>query len=50
MTKYIIMLIPAFLYGCAQTPKEEERNLLHEKENFARKSITIKDYKEQDEC
>ncbi len=51
MKKYMIMLIPMFLYGCAQTPKEEvEQNLLYEEDKFARKDITIEEILKQDEC
>jgi len=50
MTKYMIMLIPMFLYGCAQTPKEVEQNLLYEEDKFARKDITIEEILKQDEC
>jgi len=50
MKKYILILIPIFLYGCAQTPKEVEQNLLYKQDKFARKSTTVKDYKDQDEC
>ncbi len=40
-----------FLYGCAQTPKEEvEQNLLYEEDKFARKDITIEEILKQDEC
>jgi len=50
MSKYIIILIPLFLYGCAQTSKEVEQNLLYEEDKFARKSITVKDYKDEQDC
>ena len=47
----MLILIPIFLYGCAQTPKEEvEQNLLYEEDKFARKSITIKDYIIKEDC
>lgn len=51
MKKYMLILIPIFLYGCAQTPKEEvEQNLLYEEQYLARKDITIKEIFKKDEC
>ena len=51
MKKYIITLIVLFV-GCASDKQAEEYDLLHREElkNMAYKSVTIKDYKCEEEC
>ena len=48
---FVIGLIIFLLFGCASNKKEEYYDLLHRGEpNIAYKSITIKDYKCEEEC
>jgi hypothetical protein len=57
MKKLIIIAIIPMFFGCSGVPKNNENienhkfeDLLFKYERFARKSVTIDDYKDNDEC
>ena len=46
-----MVIVALLLFGCASNKQDEQYDLLHRDELLAYKSITIKDYKDNDdEC